>query len=39
MANDALGLSADAALALARAEQVAPDHPRVREARARVGAR
>jgi tetratricopeptide (TPR) repeat protein len=36
MANAALGSYEDAALALARAEQVAPDHPRVLEAKRRL---
>jgi tetratricopeptide (TPR) repeat protein len=36
LAQHALGREHEAALALARAEQVAPDHPRVREARARL---
>jgi tetratricopeptide (TPR) repeat protein len=39
MANAALGAHDQAGLALARAEQVAPDHPRVREARQRLAAR
>jgi tetratricopeptide (TPR) repeat protein len=37
MARHALGAREEAALALARAEQIAPDHPRVKEARARLG--
>jgi predicted Zn-dependent protease len=37
MAQHALGAREEAKLALARAEQIAPDHPRVREARARLG--
>jgi pentatricopeptide repeat protein len=36
LAQLALGEREEAALALARAEQVAPDHPRVREAKARL---
>jgi tetratricopeptide (TPR) repeat protein len=36
MAQDTLGEHEQAALALARAEQVAPGHPRVQEARARL---
>jgi len=37
MAQHILGANQEATLALDRAEQVAPDHPRVREARARLG--
>ncbi len=36
MAQAALGAREQAVMALTRAEQVAPDHPRVREARARL---